>query len=487
MPDLRHLRTDLAAFAAAIETPLADWQAASLSLQSRSTIVVAPRQSGKSRSLAVLALHRAYSRPDQHALVVSAGESASRRLLAEAASIAIRSPLLAGSLVDENSGLLSLSNGSTIRSVPASERSIRGWTVDLLLIDEAAQVDDDLILAAALPTTSARPNAKIVLAGSPGPPEGVFYDFAQSTSDEVSVAHWALEDATWIAPEVIEQAREQLPPSAFEREFLGRFTDSGAESIIPREWITAAQQRTLDGGGSAVYGIDLARGGDESVAVRFAGGQARVAWANRERDLMRVADLIVGTLQADDWSGVALLDVTGLGHGVYDRCRELGANVSPFVASGRAHDPDRHLNKRAEAWFLLREVFRQGAIDLDPADRVLAAQLAAQRFTIASTGALQVASKEGQSNSPDRADALVLAIAARRGGAGFEPGLADVLLKSARRHVQRQRARSLEMDGFAPFEQLWGTGEPPERLTPNADVRASKGAQHVEPEWPYPS
>jgi hypothetical protein len=129
MPDLRRARTDLATFAHAIEQPLATWQADSLDLRTRTTVVVAPRQSGKSRSLAVLALWRAYSRPDQHALVVSAGESASRRLLAEAAAVAIRSPLLSGSVIDENSGLLSLSNGSTIRSVPASERSIRGWTV----------------------------------------------------------------------------------------------------------------------------------------------------------------------------------------------------------------------------------------------------------------------------------------------------------------------------------------------------------------------
>ena len=486
MPDLRRARADLQTFAHAIEQPLTDWQAAAFALQRRTTVVVAPRQSGKSRSLAVLALWRAFASPDQHALVVSAGEAASRRLLADAAAVAIRSPLLAGSITDENSGLLKLSNGSTIRSVPASERAIRGWRVDLLVIDEAAQIPDSLITEAAIPTTAARPEARIVLASSPGSPEGHFYDLAESASENVHVAHWALADAEWIAPAVVEHAREQLPPAAFAREYLGQFTDAGEQTIIERDWITAAQKRTLDGEGEAVYGIDLARGGDESVAVRFAGGQARVVWANREHDLMRVADLIVGTLKNDEWASSALLDVTGLGFGVYDRCRELGANVEPFSASGRAHDPSRHLNMRAQAWFEAREVFRQGQIDLDPADKLLAAQLAAQRFTIAPKGELQVASKIGQSNSPDRADALVIAIAARRGGAGFEPGLADVLLAAARRDAARERSRGAEAalgQQHRDFHLDYGLGEQHERIVPDSAYRNSAGGRHDAVRW----
>jgi tRNA(Met) C34 N-acetyltransferase TmcA len=168
MSDLANLRLDLRAFAEAVGQPLASWQAASLRLDHRTTVLVAPRQSGKSRSLAATALWWAYGRPGQRVLVVSAGEDASRRLLAQAASIAITSPLLSGSVTDETSGLLILSNQSEIRSVPASERAVRGWSTDLLLIDEAAQVDDELLLGAAIPTTAARPNARIVLASSPG-------------------------------------------------------------------------------------------------------------------------------------------------------------------------------------------------------------------------------------------------------------------------------------------------------------------------------
>jgi hypothetical protein len=51
MSDLAQLRSDLLAFSVAVEQPLADWQADSLALEFRTTVLVAPRQSGKSRSL----------------------------------------------------------------------------------------------------------------------------------------------------------------------------------------------------------------------------------------------------------------------------------------------------------------------------------------------------------------------------------------------------------------------------------------------------
>ncbi len=82
MSDLALLRRDLGIFSLTIARPLAPWKADSLALEHRTTVVVAPRQSGKSGSLAVVALWWAYSRPEQRVLVISADEDASRRLLA---------------------------------------------------------------------------------------------------------------------------------------------------------------------------------------------------------------------------------------------------------------------------------------------------------------------------------------------------------------------------------------------------------------------
>src|SRR5207253_3415872 len=109
----------------------------------------------------------------------SAGEEASKRLLSEINHAATH-PLLKGSVLNETASLLMLSNGSEIRSVPASERQIRGWAVDLLIVDEAAYVADDVLLGAALPTTASRPDARVVLGSTPWAMEGALYRFLLS-------------------------------------------------------------------------------------------------------------------------------------------------------------------------------------------------------------------------------------------------------------------------------------------------------------------
>lgn len=235
MADLERARADLKVFADVVGWPLESWQADALTLKARTTALVAPRQSGKSRSLAVLAAWSAFRRQGQRVLLVSAGEDASRRLLAEVRRIVTGSSLLAGSVVDETAGLVTLSNGSEVRSVPASERQVRGWTVDLLLVDEAALVPDDLLLGAALPTTAARPDARVVLASSALTASGAFFDHVRRgdgrLSRHVRTFRWALSDCWWIARETIEAARESMTEARFRAEYEGVFA-SGADSMF---------------------------------------------------------------------------------------------------------------------------------------------------------------------------------------------------------------------------------------------------------------
>ena len=178
--DLVRAKRSIASFAELVGWPLTPWQAKALEFKARTTVIVAGRQMGKSRSLAIAAVFWAFRRSKQRVLIVSAGEDASRRLLATVREIVTGSPLLAGSVVDESAALVTLSNSSEIRSVPASEKQVRGWSADLLLVDEAAFVDEDLLLGAAFPTVSARPKGRIVLASTPRGALGAFYRSAMS-------------------------------------------------------------------------------------------------------------------------------------------------------------------------------------------------------------------------------------------------------------------------------------------------------------------
>jgi len=159
--------------------------------------------------------------------------------------------LLAGGVVDETGTLLSLSNGSEVRSVPASERQVRGWSVDLLLVDECALVDDEAAARRRDPTTAARPDARIVLCGSPAGPEGAFYVHAELGdlgSPDVATFHWSFRMRRGSPVRWLMRARGCVAAGGVRREFGGRFADVGAEErVIPPDLVAAAQSRVARG------------------------------------------------------------------------------------------------------------------------------------------------------------------------------------------------------------------------------------------------
>jgi phage terminase large subunit len=112
------------------------------------------------------------------------------------------------------------------------------------------------------------------------------------------------------------------------------------------------------------------------------------------------------------------VDVVGIGAGVVDRLREMGYPVVGIESAARARDAHKFTNLKAEIWDGFAQLMRQGLVALPP-DDVLAGQLAAIKYKYASSGQLQIESKDDLKKrvgySPDRADALVYAFADLRG------------------------------------------------------------------------
>ncbi|WP_237172961.1 terminase large subunit domain-containing protein [Prescottella equi] len=189
----------------------------------------AGRQVGKSRGVAIIALHRAFTQPGSLILLVSAGETASLRLLEECAALALNSPMLAGSVMDDHKTQLLLSNGSRIISVPASQRQIRGWSVDLLIIDEAGFVDNE-IWRAAEPSIIARPGSQVILLSSPW---GNFEHFfrrlwkqgTDTPSADVTAFHWPSSVSPLISQDDLNKIQAREPAHYFNREYLAEWTD----------------------------------------------------------------------------------------------------------------------------------------------------------------------------------------------------------------------------------------------------------------------
>src|SRR5919107_3489961 len=117
------------------------WQVEVLAPEHPRKILCCGRQTGKSTVGAVLAVHKALTRSGSTVLVVAPGERQAKLLFSKAASLYKQAgyPLPAHS--ERRTGL-ELSNGSVIEALPAVERTTRGYSVSLLVCDEAAAVPD---------------------------------------------------------------------------------------------------------------------------------------------------------------------------------------------------------------------------------------------------------------------------------------------------------------------------------------------------------
>lgn len=208
----------------------------------RYRVVCAGRQVGKSSTLAVIALFEAFTRSGILVMLVSAGESSSQRIMADCAALAGGSDVLRGSVVEETKSLLVLSNGSRILSVPASERQIRGWPVDLLIVDEAAFVANE-VWSSAEPAIVARAGSRVILTSSPFGVDHFFRRLWQRGMDSPDGMyeswHWPSTVSPLMDADLLEEIRAHENPIVFEREYLAVWSDASGGLLSPDE-ISAA-------------------------------------------------------------------------------------------------------------------------------------------------------------------------------------------------------------------------------------------------------
>jgi phage terminase large subunit-like protein len=158
-----------------------------------------------------------------------------------------------------------LENGGSVEFVARSKSSGRGFTVDVLVCDEAQELSDES-LEALKPTISAAPtqNPQTIFTGTPPGPttNGEVFTRTRTSSIGGATRHawheWSLagqfdldDRANWYATnpalggrlniEVLEDERATFSDEGFARERLGVWADASGEAVIPaRAWAALA-------------------------------------------------------------------------------------------------------------------------------------------------------------------------------------------------------------------------------------------------------
>ena len=241
------------------------WQLELMEAHPERALLLCSRQAGKSMTVAAIGLEQALTKPDSTTLLVSASQRQSAELLNKVRTLAMAQ---AAPIVTEQLSVLSmkLANGSRIISLPGRAELIRGYSADLLVLDEAAWVPDSLY-------ESVRPmlavsGGRLIALSTPFGKRGWFYG-AWSSSERWHRTKVTASQVTRISPEFLEEERRSLPANVFAAEYECVFGDSLA-SVFSTEDVLDALSDEVE----PLFGTYNDGGSTDSVIVPLFARQA---------------------------------------------------------------------------------------------------------------------------------------------------------------------------------------------------------------------
>jgi len=212
------------------------WQIEVMMSPAKRILLNCSRQSGKSTSSAIIALHRALYHPGSLILLISPSLRQSSELFKKVQSFYKMLPDKS-KLKEDNKLSMVLDNQSRIISLPSGEATIRGFSgVDLIIEDEASRVDDSLYYA--IRPMLAVSGGKIMLMSTPWGKRGHFFEEWTGPNDWQRVKIPAT-DCPRISPEFLEEERKSLGDWWFDQEYMCEFGDT-SDSLFRYDDIEAA-------------------------------------------------------------------------------------------------------------------------------------------------------------------------------------------------------------------------------------------------------
>lgn len=302
----------------------------------------------------------------------------------------------------------------------------------LYIFDESKTVHEDTWDAAEGAFSTEGGNLLWMACSTPGNASGRFYDIhvkkagledwlAIHVTKEEAIAEGRL-SKEWVAKRK-RQWGERSPQ--YQARVEGNFPKQSKDQLISYGWIEAARQRELEPEFAVVdgkitttlvkiSGVDVARQGDDDSAQFVRSGPCVL-----EGESWHGNDLMETTGKVKHRGVPAIIDVIGIGAGVYDRLYEQEFEVYWGHVGEAAEDTELYARKRDEWYWNLRTLFEDGLIDLtgldeDIYDRLLG-ELVAIPYAYTSKGQIKIEAKKDTRkrlrHSPDLADALMLTFA----------------------------------------------------------------------------
>lgn len=225
------------------------------------------------------------------------------------------------------------------------------------------------------------------------------------------------EDNPWWneALQKLSDKMKKTDPDLWEHVYGGKPRKQGDYSVLSRHLVRQAMQRKLPDqfDGKEQIGVDVARFGNDKTTIWHRKGMKIVNWKELAgKDTQAVARL-AWDMGRQDTAVLFSVDDTGVGGGVSDKLKDLGARVQMINFGGKPNNDKKYTTIADELWF----EFPLDEVEI-PDDDQLFEELTQRKYNYDNTDRRKIESKEEFKKrigrSPDRADGLLLAF--YRGG-----------------------------------------------------------------------
>ncbi len=290
----------------------------------------------------------------------------------------------------------------------------------LLVVDEASGVPEKVFEAAA--GSMSGHAATTILLSNPTRSSGTFFESQTRLAATWWTRRWSCVESPLVSDEFVDEMRARYgeDSNAFRIRVLGEFPMADDDTIIPFHLADSAIKRDIEipPDTKPIWGLDVARfGADKTALCKRYGNVVTEITSWQGLDLMQT----VGRVMAE-YEGLSpsmrpseiLVDSIGVGGGVVDRLRELGAPVRGINVGEAPAMGATYMNLRAELWFKTKGWLEDRSCKL-PNDDQLLAELTSIRYAFTPGGKMKAESKDDMRKrglkSPDLADALCLTMA----------------------------------------------------------------------------
>jgi hypothetical protein len=403
------------------------------------------RQMGKTAATAIKALWYAFVRPDAKTpqekvtiVIIAPSQRQSKIMYNQIRDYIHANPILENSIVKSTQETIELDNNSVIHNFPVgdSAEKVRGFSINLLIVDEAAYIRQR-IFTAILPSLAGT-NGGLILIGTPATRTGLFYQtfYPGKNSRALKLGfstHWyPYSDAldvvrvdmngvplsdnegnpiTQLSKEWIEYQYETMNKAEFAQEFEARFVDESLGYFTREDIIANIEDYPMEfkHDGESIYsmGVDFAKYHDSYVAVVVKKSPVdnilRVVYTMeaRNRDYSETVPLTVKIAKRFECKYV-YCDSTGVGEPNAEVIRNELTGISKVESVNMSS-----LQKQVDMYANIQRMFGEGVLKIPASNRELISQLSLVMRNLTPSGKIKIEAAEGHND--DFPDALALA------------------------------------------------------------------------------